>query len=151
MSRILPFCRAFLEHLDLTLADQIFLVSNLGYYLPIERKMASGKRASNWFLADFVKAVSKIIFPRRNCLYLKKSDWFLLLYYFRSFLSSGWLLKSVFLFFLCFLAFWLTKCLNRAQIIRLNFQTSFMKMARNRWDALFPNACYAQYVDNSPY
>ena len=49
MSRILPFCRAFLEHLDLTLADQIFLVSNLGYYLPIERKW----RPEKGHLTDF--------------------------------------------------------------------------------------------------
>ena len=30
------------------------------------------------------------------------------------------------------------------------FEIAFTKLARNQWDALFPNAFFAQYVDNSP-
>ena len=58
-------------------------------------------------------------------------------------------MESVYLFFYASLVFWLTKCLNRAQKIHLSFWTSFTKMARSRWDTLFPNAYFAQYVDNS--
>ena len=39
----LPFCRRFLEHLDLTLADESFQVANLDYYLYIEQEMRPEK------------------------------------------------------------------------------------------------------------
>ena len=43
MSRILPFCRGFLEHLELTLTNKTFLVVSLDSYLHIERKRHSEK------------------------------------------------------------------------------------------------------------
>ena len=38
MSRILPFCRGFLEHLELTLTNETFQVGSLDYYLHIEEQ-----------------------------------------------------------------------------------------------------------------
>ena len=38
MSRILPFCRGILEHLELTLTNETFQIVSLDYYLPIEQK-----------------------------------------------------------------------------------------------------------------
>ena len=43
MSRILPFCRGFLEHLELTLTNETSQVVSLDYYLPIQRKKRSKK------------------------------------------------------------------------------------------------------------
>ena len=59
MSRILPFCRGFLEHLDLIMTKETFQGVRLDCYLHTEQKRRSRKRASHWFLANFVKAVSK--------------------------------------------------------------------------------------------
>ena len=57
MSRILPFGRGLLEHLELTLTNETFQIVSLDYYLPIEQKKAFGKRTSHQFLAIFVKDV----------------------------------------------------------------------------------------------
>ena len=43
MSLKVPFCRAFLEHLDLTLAGEIFQVSSFDYYLHIEQQKCPEK------------------------------------------------------------------------------------------------------------
>ena len=106
--------------------------------------------ASHWILAILVKVVSKMYLSRRN------RGWYILVVrpisipVLESFLFSLIGFWSQFLPFYVILGFWLTKCLNRAQKMDLKFWTSFTKMARNRWDALFSNAHFAQYVDNSP-
>ena len=43
MSVKIPFCRGFLEHLDLTFTDETFQVGSLDYYLHIEQKRRSEK------------------------------------------------------------------------------------------------------------
>ena len=43
MSVKITFCREFLEHLDLTLANETFRVISLDYYLRIEQKGHSEK------------------------------------------------------------------------------------------------------------
>ena len=43
MSRILPFCQRFLEHLELTLTNETFQTVSLDYYLPIQQKKRSEK------------------------------------------------------------------------------------------------------------
>ena len=42
MSRILPFCQGFLEHLDLTMTKETAQVARLDYYLHTEQKRRSG-------------------------------------------------------------------------------------------------------------
>ena len=69
MSVKITFCRGFLEQIDLTLTNETFQVGSLDYYLPIERKNASEKRAYHLFLATFEKDVSKTNLSRRNCLW----------------------------------------------------------------------------------
>ena len=43
MSVKVPFCRGFLEHLELTLTNKTFQVVSLDFYLQIEQKMRSEK------------------------------------------------------------------------------------------------------------
>ena len=43
MSRILPFCRGFLEHLDMTMTNETFQVVSLDSYLDIEQNRRSEK------------------------------------------------------------------------------------------------------------
>ena len=43
MSLKVPFCRAFLEHLDLALGNTTFKVVSLDYYLYIEQKRRTEK------------------------------------------------------------------------------------------------------------
>ena len=49
MSLKVPFCRAFLEHLDLTLAGEIFQVSSLDCFLPIEQQKRPEKGHPAYF------------------------------------------------------------------------------------------------------
>ena len=62
MSRTLPLCRGFLEHLDMTMTNETFQVVSLDYCLHIEQKRSFRKGAPRRFLAEFVKDVFKLDF-----------------------------------------------------------------------------------------
>ena len=59
MSRILPFCRGYLEHLELTLTNEAFQVVSLDYYVHIEQKGVRKKGIPSVF-GHFHKRCSKV-------------------------------------------------------------------------------------------